>query len=287
MAVSRPGIRDLGLGIGKSARLHRLAYAHGPANGALCLLAADQGLEHGMAAFAERPTHADPAVALRIACESCSGIVLGIGLAEKYLGELAGQLSLVLKLNGKTDVPPDDEALAPLNGTVEDAVRLGAEAVAYTLYAGSPAQFEDFTQFSQVRQDCIRFGMPLLVWARPRGAAIERKGGSASLYALEYAARTATELGADLVALDVPAIDPRKDAQAPRPYNTLQVSNEEAIRRVVTAAGRTLVLFHQSGSASDEDLQQTVRLGMEAGACGVLLPATLDAAQVGRVRDLL
>ena len=86
-----------------------------------------------------------------------------IGLAEKFAGEFAGELPLVLKLNGKTDIPSDAEALSPLHANVEDAVRLGAYAVGYTLYVGTPAQAADFAQFRQVRADAHRFGMPLIV----------------------------------------------------------------------------------------------------------------------------
>ena len=66
--------------------------------------------------------------------------MLQIGLAEKFYWEYAGEVPLVLKLNGKTEIPSDASALSPLNATVEDAVRLGADAVGYTLYVGTPAQ---------------------------------------------------------------------------------------------------------------------------------------------------
>lgn len=71
-------------------------------------------------------------------------------------------------------------------------MRLGAAAVGYTLYAGSPAQDADFAQVRVVRQDAQRLGMPLIVWAYPRGEAIEHKGGKDSFYAVHYAARTAS-----------------------------------------------------------------------------------------------
>ena len=67
-----------------------------------------------------------------------------MGSAEKFYWEFAGEVPLVLKINGKTEVPADDEALSPLNASVEDAVRLGADAVGYTLYVGSPLQAQDF-----------------------------------------------------------------------------------------------------------------------------------------------
>jgi fructose-bisphosphate aldolase, class I len=106
---------------------------------------------------------------------------------------------LILKLNGKTDLPPDDEALSPLNASVADAVRLGADAVGYTIYVGSPAQETDFTQLHMVRNDAKLLGMPLVVWSYPRGSAVDAKGGRDSFYAVDYGGRVASELGAALL----------------------------------------------------------------------------------------
>jgi fructose-bisphosphate aldolase, class I len=36
-----------------------------------------------------------------------------------------------MRLNGKTDIPPDGAALSPVHASVADAVRLGADAVKY------------------------------------------------------------------------------------------------------------------------------------------------------------
>lgn len=53
--------------------------------------------------------------------------------------------------------------------------------------------------------------MPLIVWAYPRGSAIADKGGKSSFYAVDYAARTASELGADMVKVNFP--NPAKQAR--------------------------------------------------------------------------
>ena len=87
---------------------------------------------------------------------------------------------------------------------MEDAVRLGADAIGYTLYVGSAQQEQDFESFSQVRLEAERAGMPVIVWAYPRGQDIDAKGGRDSLYAVDYAARVATELGADIVKVNLP-----------------------------------------------------------------------------------
>ena len=53
---------DIPLSTRKRARLHRLLYGAGPANGTLLLLPLDQGLEHGPRDFFPNPASADPRV---------------------------------------------------------------------------------------------------------------------------------------------------------------------------------------------------------------------------------
>ncbi len=176
-AVQRPNLDELGLSMGKKVRLHRMLYENGLKNGTLLILPIDQGLEHGPVDFFPNPASADPDFQWRLAIEgNYNAIALHYGLARKYMTKWAGRIPLVLKLNGKTSIPSDADALSTMTGSVEDAVSMGADAVGYTLYVGSPRQDEDFLQLQSVREDCDRYGMPLIVWSYPRGSAIEEKG---------------------------------------------------------------------------------------------------------------
>jgi class I fructose-bisphosphate aldolase len=256
---------------GKRARLRRLLFEFGPGNGTLMLLPIDQGIEHGPRDFFPNPASKDPEYQFRLAAEAgYSALACQIGMAEKYYPDYAGQVPLILKVNGKTDVPSSDDALSTCNASVEDAVRLGADAVGYTLYVGSPRQDQDLAQLRGVRQDCDRFGMPLVIWAYPRGAALEKKGGQSTFYAIDYAARLAMEMGADVVKLNLPKIDPEKDKLTPAPYNELQVTQEEAIHQVVESAGRALVVLSGGSKIADEKVLEQTRFIMEAGGSGVI-----------------
>ncbi|HYK54235.1 MAG TPA: hypothetical protein VEV38_11945 [Candidatus Eremiobacteraceae bacterium] len=291
--VTRPTIDDLALSPGKRARLHRMLYEYGPGNGTLLFLPIDQGIEHGPVDFFDNPDSIDPDYEYRLALEgNYSGIALHYGLAAKYFTKYAGKVPLLLKINGKTNVPSDDDPFSPLTGSVEDAVRLGADAVGYTLYVGSPSQAEDIKQLSDVRRDCERYGMPLVVWSYPRGKAIKEKGGQDSLYAVDYAARMACELGADIVKLNVPKPEPNE--KEPKPYNTLNLSEEDAVRKVVKSAGRTLVLISGGSKIGDDDLLHKARLAMDAGVTGLIFGRNLwqrpldDALKItGRIHDML
>jgi fructose-bisphosphate aldolase, class I len=256
---------------GKRARLRRLLFEFGPGQGTLLLLPIDQGIEHGPRDFFPNPASKDPEYQFRLAAEAgYSAIACQIGLATKYYPDYAGQVPLILKVNGRTDVPPSDDALSTTNASVEDAVRLGADAVGYTLYVGSPRQDEDLHQLKGVREDCDRFGMPLVIWAYPRGSAIDKKGGRDSFYAIDYAARMAMEMGADVVKLNMPKLDPEKDKDAPAPYNEMDVSQDEAIRQCVESAGRALVVLSGGSKVDDEMVLGNTRSVMEAGGSGVI-----------------
>lgn len=179
----------------------------------------------------------------------------------------AGQVPLILKLNGKTDIPSDAAALSPVHASVEDAVRLGADAVGYTLYVGSPAQEADFAQYRKVREDAHRFGMPLIVWAYPRGEAIAAKGGKDSFYAVDYAARVASELGADVVKVNFP--HPEKTTGV-KPAYRAEFSSQQAIDAVVRSANRTLVLVSGGEKAGDEAMLRKSQQAMDAGGLGLI-----------------
>lgn len=278
--MKRTTLDDLNVGLGKRTRLHRMLYEHGPGNGTLLLLPLDHGVEHGPIDFFPNPPSGDPDYQCRLAREGgYSGIVFHIGLAEKYMHDYAGEVPLILKINGRPHIPPNDRPLSAQDATVEDAVRLGADGVGYTLYVGSPRQDEDFFQLMTVRSECERYGMPLIIWSYPRGEAVEKKGGRDSIYAVDYAARLANELGADVVKLNVPAFRDPGNEKSPEPYRELyrewkDLGENEAYRRatekVVASAGRTMVLFSGGSKISDEDLLTKARICVESGATGLI-----------------
>ncbi len=269
-AVTRPILDQLDMPLGKRVRLHRLLYERGLKNGTLLLLPIDQGLEHGPIDFFPNPPSQDPEFQWRLALEgNYNGVACHYGLARKYMAKYAGKVPLILKINGKTTIPSDADAFSSLTGSVEDAVALGADAVGYTLYVGSPRQDEDIQQLAMVREDCDKYNMPLIVWSYPRGSAIEQKGGRDSLYAVDYAARVALEMGADIVKLNIPKHG-EKDAEQPGEYAGIEFDYGEGARRVVQSAGRCMVLFSGGSKLGDEDLLHKARTAMEAGATGLI-----------------
>jgi class I fructose-bisphosphate aldolase len=290
--ATRPALSALGLSTGKKARLHRILFKHGLGNGTAIFLPYDQGLEHGPRDFFENPASGDPKYIVKLAVEGgFNGIAIQIGLAEKFYWDYAGEVPLVLKLNGKTELPPDDEAFSPLHADVAEAVRLGADAVGYTMYVGSPAQAADFAQYRQVRADAEKYGIPLIVWAYPRGSAVDAKGGKDSFYAIDYASRTASELGADIVKVNFPNATKRSGAK--KEYDR-DFTEQEAVDAVVRSANRSLVLLSGGEKAGDEGVVEKARMSMEAGATGLIFGRNVWQRErdeslkfVEKLRDLL
>jgi hypothetical protein len=129
------------------------------------------------------------------------------------------------------------------------------------MYVGTPAQEQDFAQYRVVREDAQRLGVPLIVWAYPRGSAVEARGGKSSFYAVDYAARTASELGADVVKVNFPKPDRRAGVKAE--YDA-EFSSQQAVEAVVRSANRTLVLISgddrvvRPGTSTGQECQQVV-----------------------------
>jgi fructose-bisphosphate aldolase, class I len=290
--VRRTPIGELGLETGKKARLHRIIHQFGLKNGTALFLPYDQGLEHGPRDFFENPAAGDPKYILKLAVEGgFNGVAIQVGIAEKFFWDYAGEVPLILKLNGRTEVPPAGAPRSPLNASVDDAVRLGADAVGYTLYVGSEQQEADFEALAKVRQDARRGGLPLIVWSYPRGRAVDAKGGKESFYEVDYAARTAAELGADIVKVNFPkgsSVD-----GVPKVY-ARQVADQEAVNAVVASAVRTPVLLSGGEKGGDEEVLDKARMAMEAGALGLIFGRNIWQREhdeslrfVARLRELL
>src|SRR3989344_4249365 len=99
-------------------------------------LAYDQGFEHGPEEFDD--SNVDPLEIIRIAkLGGYNGLIVHKGIADKYHKEIiASKVPLILKLNGKTNLSTGEPISRELC-TVKEALKLGANAVGYTIYIGS------------------------------------------------------------------------------------------------------------------------------------------------------
>jgi fructose-bisphosphate aldolase, class I len=277
----RPHITEINLSTGKKGRLHRILHESGLRNGTAMLL--PYGLSFGPG-FQGLPVPDSPTDAIRFAFEgNFNAMVLPVDLAEKFYWDYAGEMPLILALNGMAAGPAHSSQPAP-QGTVADAVRLGADAVGYFVYADSPVREGGFSDYQLVRDDAERFGMPLFVWVCPRGKTVEEMGGVDSLYAVDYATRTAHRLGADVVIVSFPHpenVGRRLSDNVPR------IFPQEAIDTVVRSADQTLVLVSSGRDISDDAMLTEAQQAMRAGAAGIVFDRALTEREHRAWKPLL
>lgn len=265
----------------KEVRLQCLFQTYGKT----IILPYDQGLEHGPrdffnARYAENPLHI-----IDIAKKGrYNAVALHIGNARRYFKDMYNQVPLVLKVNGKTEIPSDEDPLSPITATIDEALQLSATAVGYTLYIGSSRQDEDFEQFTYVREEAHKAGLPVIVWSYPRGREVKDKGGKNSLYAVEYAARVASELGADVIKVNVPNL--QKNSSIPAPYRDFETDLPEAVRRIIGAAAGVPVIFAGGEMVSDEDLLDKASLCISAGGSGFIFGRNIWQRPIDQALDI-
>ncbi|GEM46678.1 class I fructose-bisphosphate aldolase [Deinococcus cellulosilyticus] len=238
---------------GQKSRLHQLTqFTHHR----LLILPLDQGLEHGPQDFLPHPHSWDTHHLYPLAhLIPFSAVALHIGLAEKHQGQKS-DVPWILKLNGKTPIPQGSPPFAALSAQVEDALRLNAQAVGDTLDVGSARQDDDMEQCERVRRQAHRHGLPVIVWAYPRGEHVDRQGGPNHPLMVQYAARVAQELGAATWKVNVPQAD----------MEHLQ----EHLHTILLAAGPTKVVFAGGELTEENQVLQTARMVLQAGAAGLM-----------------
>ena len=267
--IERPSLASSSVSHGKRVRLWRLFFGSGPRNGTLIVLPLDQGLEHGPTDFFPNPAALDTDFQFRLATEGeYSAIALGIGLAEKYMKEYCGRVPLILKLNGKTNIADDGEAVSARLRGRRGRGPAGRRRRGVHDVRGDPAPGRGDPRIPEGAPGLRAPGDAPRDVGLPAGRAIEAKGGKGTLYAQDYAARVAEEMGADIVKLHEPT--PETD-HAPEPYRSLREDAPARVRRVVRSAGRVFVLF-SGGEKDDRDerVLEKVRLYMDGGATGVM-----------------
>jgi len=211
-------------------------------------LAYDQGLEHGPTDFNDK--NVNPSYILDIAKKGkYTGVVLQKGIARKYKKEIKKtKAPLIIKLNGKTSLV-EGEPVSRQLCTVNEARKLGADAVGYTIYLGSKYESIMIKEFAKIQREAHKAGLPVIAWIYPRGRGVK---GKKSGELMAYSARIGLEIGADIIKIR---------------YN----GNIKDLAWAVKSAGKTKVVVAGGVKKGEKVLLKQVKEIMKAGCVGLAI----------------
>jgi len=124
--------------------------------GKMIILPVDQGFEHGPArSFAPNPDAYDPHYHYQLAIDAgLNAYAAPLGMLEAGADTYAGQIPTILKVNSANSLIPSvalkDQAIT---ASVDDALRIGASAIGFTVYPGSAAGLDMFEEISAMREE--------------------------------------------------------------------------------------------------------------------------------------
>ncbi len=190
--------------LGNLARIMNTGRLAG--TGKFVILPVDQGFEHGPArSFGPNPPAYNPLYHYRFAIEAgCNAYAAPLGFLEAGAREFAGEIPLILKVNDHDLLHGDDkDPDQAITGSVQDALRIGAAAVGFTIYPGSEHAQKMYGQIRAIGEEAKRNGLAVVIWSYPRGSALSKEGETA-IDVCGYAAHIAAQLGANIVKVKIP-----------------------------------------------------------------------------------
>jgi fructose-bisphosphate aldolase/2-amino-3,7-dideoxy-D-threo-hept-6-ulosonate synthase len=175
-----------------------------------------------------------------------TAVVLHKGILPFSHRSFGRDIGLIMHLSASTGLSPEPNHKV-LVTTVEEAIKWGADAVSIHVNLGDDHEYAMLRDFGQIACKCNEWGMPLLVMIYPRGKDIP---DAYNVDMLKKCARTATELGADVI-------------------KTNYTGDMDSFKEVVRGAQAPVIIAGGPKVDSDEKLLQMVKDSMDAGGKGV------------------
>ena len=155
-------------------------------------------------------------------------------------------VGLIIHLSAGTSMSPDPNA-KELVCTVEEAIKLGADAVSVHINLGAETDKEMLRQLGYISERCMVWQMPLIAMMYTRGPKIKDEYNVDNV---KHAARVAAELGADIV-------------------KVVYTGSVESFAEVVNGCTVPVVIAGGAKMDSDEDIFKMVEDALQAGAEGI------------------
>jgi class I fructose-bisphosphate aldolase len=182
----------------------------------------------------------------QVAAGGANAIVIHKGLVEGGHRRRGKDVGLVIHLSGSTALSPFPNAKT-LVCTVEEAIKIGADAVSVHINIGNGSEKEMLADLGRVSWEASQWGMPLLAMMYPRGEKIQDEY---DVRVIKHVARLGAELGADIIKVSY-------------------TGSVESFREVVMGCPVPVVIAGGPKMSSDRDILEMVKGAIEAGGGGV------------------
>lgn len=172
------------------------------------------------------------------------------GIAEHCMWKHAGKTSILLKASSYSPVSPTCDTVF---GTVDEAIRMGADAVSMGAMTLGDFQGEQFAEIGMFAEECMAKGMPLIGHVYPKGESVAPADRTA-WENIAYCVRSACELGMDIV-------------------KTTYTGDPESMAKVVSCVPSSFRVVIQGGDACKtlDDYLIMTRDAMDCGVGGVTM----------------
>jgi class I fructose-bisphosphate aldolase len=245
--------------------------------GKLVMLPVDQGFEHGPArSFAPNPAGYDPRYHFQLAIDAgCNAYAAPLGFIEAGAAEYAGRIPLILKANNHDLLYTNAEGPLPaVTASVDDALRLGANAIGFTIYPGSAARTEMYEEIREIASEAKSVGLAVVIWSYPRGGNLPKEAETA-VDVSAYAVQIAAQLGAHIIKVKPPTYGPwdKKAAEALEKSGTKLDTLTDRVRHVIQGgfAGRRIVIFSGGEAKGTEAVLEENRQCAAGGSFGTIM----------------
>ena len=231
--------------LGKEVRMSRLVN---PKSNKMMAITVDHAISRGIA----------PMTGLHHIQDTIDKIILGRpdaltltkGIAEHCMYKNAGKVSMLMKISSYSPVSPTNDNVF---GTVDEAIRMGADAVSMGAMTLGDFQGEQFEAIGRISEECMRKGMPLIGHIYPKGESVPVEGRTA-WENIAYSVRSACELGMDIV-------------------KTTYTGDPDSMAKVVSCVPSSFRIVIQGGDACKtlDDYLNMTRDAMDCGVGGVTM----------------
>ena len=172
---------------GKTIRMNRIFQADGRA----AMVAINQGIAKGPSKGIESMK----AIMEILMPEHPDSFTIHRGMASRMVDCFGGRAALVLKSTNSTRFfRPEENPVS----TVEDAVKLGADAISVGLSMADPNEKETLIHCSKIVGEAEKYGMPTVAHAYPNGSLLTDEVRF-NVENVGYAVRVALEIGIDII----------------------------------------------------------------------------------------